>query len=554
MRILVGICFLLMFINQGFSQKAFEITYKPFADGKEQARGGITILVHKGVAYHSQPDAAIQTYTDYNRKQQVTIMKFGDTLYKSIEPFAQLPAPKIEPSKDTLLGYPLQKAIFSYFSNTIEVWFSNKPGVAATPSATYIPGLGALTLRQQVNGGRELRATAVKEVKIIPQRDYDYSKAKTISPAQMEALKIRNRYDVVDVFKEERINFEEISSPKTKEELTTGKTYRFSSGSVILKKINIAKWKDKQVSVFARLDSRSDGDAYDRTGAIFMLPVTNNKQTLLEGMLFGADKMPSISDKNKEVYYGMAATENFEPAVEWMRFFTPFGVGNFNNRRVIDGYDWAKKAYYKQDISELFPSGVDEVWIGAYIGNYDKGGHIINLSLDIYPEGDTKGQNYIAPVFNTLNIMEMSGQRYARLFRTDTLTVKFTIPQGLKNGNLIFTTTGHGGWGNGDEFVPRKNEIFVDGKLFFNVVPWRTDCASYRLYNPASGNFNSGLSSSDLSRSNWCPATITYPYRIPLNGLTPGEHEIKVAIPQGPDEGNSFSFWQVSGVVVGKAE
>jgi hypothetical protein len=72
------------------------------------------------------------------------------------------------------------------------------------------------------------------------------------------------------------------------------------------------------------------------------------------------------------------------------------------------------------------------------------------------------------------------------------------------------------------------------------------------LFNPASGNFNDGLSSSDLSRSNWCPGTATNPIYIELGDLKAGTHTIQVKIPQGPNEGGSFSAWNVSGVLLGE--
>jgi hypothetical protein len=71
------------------------------------------------------------------------------------------------------------------------------------------------------------------------------------------------------------------------------------------------------------------------------------------------------------------------------------------------------------------------------------------------------------------------------------------------------------------------------------------------LSNPASGNFESGLSSSDLSRSNWCPGTVTNPNLINLGDLKAGSHTIKVTIPLGKREGSSFSAWNVSGILIG---
>jgi hypothetical protein len=130
------------------------------------------------------------------------------------------------------------------------------------------------------------------------------------------------------------------------------------------------------------------------------------------------------------------------------------------------------------------------------------------------------------------------------------LEFTFELKEEIQAARLRYITTGHGGWGNGDEFVPKANSIYLDGELIHKFVPWRVDCGSYRLYNPVSGNFANGLSSSDLSRSNWCPGTITYPDYIDLGDLKAGRHTVRVHIPQGPREGNSFSFWNVSGALL----
>ena len=145
----------------------------------------------------------------------------------------------------------------------------------------------------------------------------------------------------------------------------------------------------------------------------------------------------------------------------------------------------------------------------------------------------------------------MSGQNYGKLFKNDTLEMSFTIPEDISDLKLLFTSTGHGGWGNGDEFNPKLNQILIDNEPLFSIVPWRSDCATYRLYNPASGNFSNGMSSSDFSRSNWCPGTLTPPYQVPLDKLRPGKHTIKVIINQGDDEDSSFNHWGVSGILVG---
>ena len=261
--------------------------------------------------------------------------------------------------------------------------------------------------------------------------------------------------------------------------------------------------------------------------------------------------LPSFFDNKGKEYHAFRLESNFHPALEWMRFFTSFGVDHYNDKRVINNYPWKNTATYEQDITSLIPSETQEIWVGVFIGNYHKGGHIVSLDLEFFPAFDSEKQNdqWLLPLFNTVNIMEMSGQQYPRLFNNDTLEIDFELPDKLEDLQLLFTTTGHGGWGGGDEFNPRLNRIFIDGKKVFEIVPWRTDCAKYRLYNPASGNFSNGMSSSDFSRSNWCPATSTPPYFIPLNELQAGKHKMSIIIDQGEDEGSGFNAWSISGVL-----
>jgi len=197
---------------------------------------------------------------------------------------------------------------------------------------------------------------------------------------------------------------------------------------------------------------------------------------------------------------------------EIKRFSTSFGVGHINNKRPINTYNWQDSVVYKQDITELISTDKDELWIGIFIGNYDIGGHKVSLELNYYPpfEEYPAREKFIKPLFYTLNIMEAEGQDYGRMFKNDTLSMTFNIDTDIKNPQLLFTTTGHGGWGERDEFVPKVNQVFIDDKLVFRHLPWSSDCGTYRMSNPASGNFGNGLSSSDLSRSNWCPATLIF--------------------------------------------
>jgi hypothetical protein len=65
----------------------------------------------------------------------------------------------------------------------------------------------------------------------------------------------------------------------------------------------------------------------------------------------------------------------YVPLLEVMRFFTPFGIKQYNHIP-LKGKVWQDSVSYRQDISDLIPALSNrEVYVGMSIGNYDKGGH-----------------------------------------------------------------------------------------------------------------------------------------------------------------------------------
>jgi len=52
---------------------------------------------------------------------------------------------------------------------------------------------------------------------------------------------------------------------------------------------------------------------------------------------------------------------------------------------------------------------------------------------------------------------------------------------------LKYITTGHGGHSGGDEFRPQENILSINGEEVYSFTPWRTDCASFRRFNPSTG-------------------------------------------------------------------
>jgi len=324
---------------------------------------------------------------------------------------------------------------------------------------------------------------------------------------------------------------------------------QFGNGSFVLKKVQLPE-SNEGYSIFAELSQYAEGDAYDRTGSVFMIP-TNQKQSFLDGLINGKDALPFYTDKHGNKYEGMVVTNEYTPPLELMRFFTSFGVRGYNHIQVAE-YQWPDSVIFKQEITDYAKELKGEVWIGAWIGNYSENGHNITLKIKYYP-GTKKEEKEIYPLFATVNLLEMAGQAYPEgLFRNDSLTFRFTTDKPLKDAYIRYISTGHGGWGGGDEFNPKLNEMFLNGERIMAYIPWREDCACYREWNPASGNFANGLSSSDLSRSGWCPGTVSYPIYIPIGDIAAGEHTLQLAIPVGDPAGSSISYWCTSGALVGK--
>ena len=540
---------LLGFTLHSFGQTQYKITYTRTSNG--------TLVENQDpiLVFSSEEQSLISSVAIENGK---AVFPYEQTLIKGTNYYlsAHLNANKTIATKDSttiakqnfeflpetrkILGYTCKKAKTIINSNTIEIWYTTDLKVKGAPSVLGCPlGLVLETVR---NGNFVVSVTKVEKVKQVPVLKIEQTKPTDLLTYRDELWK--SRFTTISIFKDEIINFSDASK-------SNDSIMRFANGTIIVKKVKIPLIASGS-QVFIEVIEQSNGDAYDRTGSVFVIPTTK-KTTFLDGLQNGVKILPLFENGNNKQYQGIIATDEYSPLVELMRFFTPFGIKQYNTIQLKDK-TWEEKVSYRQDISELTASlNNQEIYIGTFIGNYDKGGHKVSVNITIHPEENVVAKSaHVIPLFNTTNVMEMAGQEYGTLFNSDKgLTVTFTLEKDLKNAKLRYITTGHGGWENGDEFVPKKNTIYLDEKEVFHFTPWREDCGSYRLYNPASGNFPNGLSSSDYSRSNWCPGMATNPVYIDLGDIKAGTHTVQVKIPQGAPEGTSFSAWNVSGVLIG---
>ena len=549
---LVAFCLISLTFAQK-ATKAIKVTYQRSSNGKTipnqdplflYTSKDLSLITTDKILQQKANFPFEQTFVDFNSKtiSQLAYLKAGKSMLN--HDAKALGEQKFEFTDETkkILNVTCKKAITTVNSNKIEIWYTNELGLQGGPSVLG-QDLG-LVLEIIRNGNSALTATKIENLKTIPSI-LALPKVPEVDQLTYKDLLWKSRFINIPVFNKEQIHFVEgIQSNDS--------IFRYASGTVIVRKVKFPEIK-KGSSVYVDVTQQSNGDAYDRTGSVFMIPM-DKKSSFLDGLKNGVNTLPAYENGNGKKYQGVVATKEYTPLLELMRFFTPFGVKHFNYLEQKNKI-WQDSVFYRQEISLLLPKlSNQEVYIGLFIGNYDAGGHIASLNISIHQGEDNNPKgDFILPLFNTVNVMEMAGQEYATMFDKEKgLEMTFEVPEGYKNFKLSYTTTGHGGWDNGDEFLQKKNTIVIDGKEVFAFTPWRTDCGSYRLSNPASGNFGSGLSSSDLSRSNWCPGTTTNPNLIDLGNLSPGKHVIRVSIPLGKPEGTSSSAWNVSGFLIGE--
>lgn len=481
----------------------------------------------------------VSNYVDYatDKSYRLALLPDGETI-SAVTPF-EIGKNMTEVREEKYLGLDCKVLRTSINSNTIEIWCTNAIPFRGTPQ----PNVGVpdgLVLRVVRNGDSFQEAVDIRPLKKA-EKLFPESWGKEMDASDFQYAINQSGVITVPVFDQQRINFDGAKLP---DNLADGEIYNCGGGTIVLRKVKLPEKVDDR-QVFVEVVQYSDGDAYDRTGSVFMIP-TDRKQSFVDAIR-DLNSVPAFTASGTD-YHGLVSTPDYQVPMELMRFFTGFGVRAYNKNKV-PGQEWVDSVLYKTEVTALADRLKDEAWIGAYIGNWDSKGHRVSLKLKYYPDGEGKRYRTM-PLFNSVNYLEQAGQPYPLYMLNDSLTVTFDLPEAVDDAMLLYTTTGHGGWGNGDEFNQKVNTIMLDGKKVISFIPWRDDCGTYRNNNPCSGNFSNGLSSSDLSRSNWCPGTVTNPEYIYLGNLAAGKHTITVKIPQGQPEGGSNSYWCIAGTLL----
>lgn len=383
----------------------------------------------------------------------------------------------------------------------------------------------------------------------------------------------QRQQNVENIFTKTLINFDPSTHPdglNNKDSIVI-----IGNGRIALKKVQLPHFT-RNTELTAKITLVSNGDPWDKSGSCFIIPKDSDINML--DIADGKKTYPTVDSSLYENLTGIVQGPNYKPTVELMRFMTPFGVGHFSDddnelsakRKPVYIDGWAKNVVWQEDISDLLPLFESEVYVGIFIDTWTKDGYVIDLEIT-YNESklpcDIKTAKHVEPLINTVYYI---GQKHPDIFARKNVDIPFTIPVGAKNVQLKYITTGHGGHSGGDEFRPQENVLSIDGEDVYSFTPWRTDCASFRRFNPSTGvwlrertvayigrggraekEIEEPIASSDLSRSNWCPGSNVPPVVISLNNIEAGKHMLTISIPESKEiDGEKLNHWLVSAYLV----
>jgi len=357
-----------------------------------------------------------------------------------------------------------------------------------------------------------------------------------------------------------------VFAPKANITSNEADTLVLHAGRVVLKKLTLPVFQ-QQTQVTAHVTLSSNGDPWDKSGSLFVIPV-NDDLSLLD-LAQGQFPVNQLAEAYPGVAHFESLDQSYFPAVELLRFITPFGAGYYSDHPKMEKLKppsitrWASEVAWSADISHLLSLLENEVWVGVYIDTWSDQGYLIDVALNVKPAA--RGQSprqprVVLPLINTTTYTER--QRGYDGFAKADLVVEFELPKTITEAQLYFITTGHGGHSTGDEFTPREHRISLDGNLLSQFTPWRDDCTDFRHLNPSSGVWTETkeiegkvievpIASSDYARSNWCPGSDVPPQKIALGNLQQGKHRLSVSIPAAqPGAENEYNSWNVSAYLV----
>ncbi len=180
----------------------------------------------------------------------------------------------------------------------------------------------------------------------------------------------------------------------------------------------------------------------------------------------------------------------------------------------------------------------------------------LSVAIDYYDDADgtvasSDGHHLIVPIYTTLseikgnvNFNNYNPAACDEVGKTER-TFTFTTPEDLSDANINLILTNHGANENGEEYVRRLHNVYVDGELLLTYMPGGVSCEPYRSYNTQGNYIYNSTPQPDSyweEWNNWCPGQPVPVRQIPLGVLPAGEHKVLISVPDAEFSGQDGDF------------
>lgn len=170
---------------------------------------------------------------------------------------------------------------------------TEKLGYDATPTTSrgYLKGV---MIRQAINGNRILELKSIKKDKSIKKELIPNDLGMRKSGRELNKINKEKLIKRFNIFNDDQIHFANIE--RFKGEIPFDSVIHFSFGTIILKRVKLPILPE-HYQLFAELHQKSNGDAYDRTGSVFVIPL-DRKLSLCDALIDSIEVIPYQYDRN----------------------------------------------------------------------------------------------------------------------------------------------------------------------------------------------------------------------------------------------------------------
>ena len=144
--------------------------------------------------------------------------------------------------------------------------------------------------------------------------------------------------------------------------------------------------RDRQCAITLEVSLRSAGDPWDKSGTLFAFADGAGRDYL--------KRMQDGGEADTSRFAGITPDGIRKPALELLRFITPFGVGHFSQNERALAYKpesvgaWADSVWWSAGLSRMqaWLTGADTLWVGVAIDTWTAEGYTLaQASMDERP-------------------------------------------------------------------------------------------------------------------------------------------------------------------------